>query len=437
VAPAPSSDGGPDMSSRALLGVLAALAVLVALAVAISISEHPPASAAGGTLLYPQLKAKLNDVGKLTVRTAGNHTVATIERGKSGWTVAERHGYSADLGKIRKVLLALAEAKLLEEKTSKADLYSKLGVADIEKEGGNGVRIDLAVGGESLGLIVGNMAAGEQTYVRRAGEQTSWLVSGAVSVPREVNDWLDRTIVNLQTSRVRRVTITQPEGTTLRVAKADPDATSFEVLDMPPGRQLAYSGATTAVASALADAAFDNVFPAAEFNAGDTKPVTARFETFDGLAVEARVYKSTAGTRVQFSAYADPSLATPSPQTTAAAAPPATDKATPAKVTAAVTASDAKAPEKPADAKAAAKPADGKPPAAPTKPATTMKSLAEVKAEADELNARFSKWVYVLPDFKVEQLTKKMDGMLQPLPAKPSPANKPVRTSPTPAKKPG
>ena len=132
------------MSSRALLGILIALAVVVALAIAISVSEHPPAS--GSAMLVPQLKAKLNDVDRLSVRSAGNHAGATIERSKNGWTVTERHAYPADIGKLRKLLITVADAKLLEEKTSQPDFYSKLGVADIEKPDGNGVRIDLTAG---------------------------------------------------------------------------------------------------------------------------------------------------------------------------------------------------------------------------------------------------------------------------------------------------
>jgi hypothetical protein len=106
------------------------------------------------------------------------------------------------------------------------------------------------------------------------------------------------------------------------------------------------------------------------------------------------VYKAKEGTRVVFSAQSDPALV---------ATPPA----------------------KPADSKQA----DAKPAAA-----TPAKSLGEVKSEADELNARFSKWVYVLAEFKVEQLTKKLDDMLQPLPAKPTLDRKPIRTKPGPLK---
>ena len=81
-----------------------------------------------------------------------------------------------------------------------------------------------------------------------------------------------------------------------------------------------------------------------------------------------------------------------------------------------------------------AKPADSK--ATDVKPAAAQpaKSGADLKSEADELNARFSKWVYVLPEFKIEQLTKKLDDMLQPLPAKPTPDKKPIKTRPGPLK---
>ena len=121
--------------------LLAALVVLVALAVAVSVSQRP--SDVSGQLLLPDLKARLNDIDKIVVRTGGNKTIATLARQKDGWVLVERGSYPADVGKIRKDLIALAEAKVLEEKTSNPEFYNQLGVDDIAKETAGGVQLDL------------------------------------------------------------------------------------------------------------------------------------------------------------------------------------------------------------------------------------------------------------------------------------------------------
>jgi hypothetical protein len=375
------------MNSRTLLLLLAALAVLVALAVAVSVSQRP-ADVAGGALL-PDLKAQLNDVDRIVVRAAGNRTVATLERRDDRWVVAERDGYPADVGRIRRNLIALAEARILEEKTSNPELYGRLKVDDVERDSAGGVRLDLRSAGKETGVIVGttNVGGGDRAYVRRAGEPTSWLVSGALDAPTDAADWLDRTVVDLDPARVHSVTIAHPGGATLRLRKDAPGAGDFTVLDVPAGRELSFPTVGNAIGAGLADLTLESVEPAAAFAPGDAAPVVATFETFDGLVVEARTWRLPAGARTRFSARVDEALA-------ARFAPPPVPATT----------DGAKDGEAAGAADAAAKAAGG----------DGRKSLDEVKAEAADLAARLGDWVYALPDFKAEQLVKKPDELLAP-----------------------
>ncbi len=387
------------MNSRRLVMLLGALLVLAALAVAVSMSQRPPDDS--GQLLLPDLKAHLNDVDKVVVRTGGNKTIATLARQKDGWALVERGSYPADVGKIRKDLIALAEAKILEQKTSNPELYGKLGVEDVAKETAAGVELDIGRGDKVTSVIVGNtgVGGGERAYVRRAGEPASWLVSGSFEVPRETAGWLDRGLTNVAANRVHAVTITHPDGTAVRLEKAAPDATDFTVLDVPAGRALSFPGVGNQIGAALSDLTLDTVDPASGFAPGDVKPIVARIQTFDGLVVEVSTYRLPSGARVRFDASADQSLA------------------------------DRFAPKPVGGAQA---PKDEKAPPAPEPEAGKRKSFEEVKAEAGELDARLGNWVYSLPDFKGEQLTRKMDDLLQPLPAK-TPAKKPAQPRPPPA----
>lgn len=342
------------MSSRTLVTLLVTLAVLVALAIAVSFSQR--GGPASGQLLLPGLKEKLNDIDRIVVRSAGAKTVATLVRREGGWVLSERDDYAADMGRIRKNLIALAEARIIEEKTSNPEFYSRIGVDDIDKDTAGGTLLELGTGSEAQSVIIGNagVGGGERAYARRSGEATSWLVSGAFDLPRDTSQWLDRSVTDIEPKRVRTVTISHPDGGTVKVEKGAPDTADFIVAGVPAGRELAFDTVGNAIGAALSDLTLDNVAPAAGFDPGEVKPIVARFETVDGLVVEARTWKLPSGNRVRFSAS--------------------------------------------------------------TAPAEDGKDAAAIEAEAARLNARLGDWVYTLPEFKGEQLTKKLQDLLQPLP---------------------
>jgi hypothetical protein len=376
------------VNSRRLVLLLVALGILVALAVAVSVSQR--AGTDNGQVLLPDLKAQLNAIDKIIVRSGGNKTVATLARQKDGWVLNEQHGYAADVGKVRKNLIALAEAKILEEKTSNPELYGKLGVDDIAKETAGGVQLDLAAGDKVVAVIIGNtgVGGGERAYARRAGEPASWLINGSFELPRETIEWLDRTIINIPPKRIQAVTIIHPEGPAVRLEKASADAADFTVLNVPKGRSIAFPGVGNAIGAGLSDLTLETVEPAAGFTPGYVAPTVTRFETFDGLVVEATIYQPPSGLRVGFKASADQALAERFTAKPAAAVP------------------------------AGEKPDENAPKTAPVAWPEKPKTFDEVKAEAAELNARLGPWLYTLPDFKLDQLLKKPEELLQPLPAK-------------------
>ncbi|MCC7257285.1 MAG: DUF4340 domain-containing protein [Gammaproteobacteria bacterium] len=367
------------MNSRTLVTLLAVLATLAALAIAVSMSQQPAGPA--GDALVAGLKDQLNDVTRIVVKAGGDRTVATLERREGGWVVLERDAYPADVGRIRRNLIALAEATLLEEKTSNPEFHDRLKVEDIEKEGAGGLRLDIGIGEQVTGVIIGatGVGGGERAYARRPGEATSWLVGGDFDLPQDTGDWLDKLIVDLPAARVQAVTVTQPDGAVLRIEKAGPEAGEFQVRGVPAGRELSFPGVGNAIGSALAGLELDGVEPAAGFAPGDVQPVTARFETFDGLVVEAQAYRLPTGLKLRLAATADAALA---------------------ERFAAVGATQAPAGES----------ADK---AANNGTATTpRKSVEAVQAEAQALQARLAGWVYSVPGYKSEQLSKRMEDLL-------------------------
>jgi hypothetical protein len=344
------------MSRRNLILLLAGLVVLAILALLAGPGSRP----ADAQLLFPELKVQLNDVSEILVRGPGNQLIATLKRSDARWIVAERN-YPADLGMIRANLLALAEARIVEEKTSTPELYDRLAVQDIALATARGVELELRGTRTPIRLIIGEAAGGssDMSYVRRSGEPQSWLVSGRLTPGKTTGEWLDRQLLDIPATRIQAVNITHPGADTLRLEKTAREDAEFTVADIPAGRELSYPGVGNALGTLLASLQTDDVHGREALGDNPGKPVVARFSCFDGLIVEASAWRTPEGTRMSFLASVDPAQA----ERHASAEAPAPDA---------------------------------------------------IRAEAAAINARLGGWIYTLPGYKTEQFTRRLQDLLAP-----------------------
>ncbi|MET0229664.1 MAG: DUF4340 domain-containing protein [Rhodanobacteraceae bacterium] len=375
------------MNRRTLIGLaLAAVAVFV-VAIVIGRFNAPRTDVAGGqaeTSLVPSLRDRVNDIDRVVVTGAGGKPVATMTRNASGWSIAEKNGFAVDTGKLREFLLKLADAKLVEQKTSNKDKYATLGVEDVAAADAKGVEVELGGLKEPVKIIVGNANARGGTFVRRAGETASWLASGSISVDKKVENWLRKDLADVTANRVASVTITRPDGKVVRVAKDSEGDTSFRLADVPKGREPAAEFTINGVAGTLAGLRFEDVVSAKDA-APPEKPLNARFATFDGLVVDVVAWEKDGKDYAQIAASQDRERAS-----SYAAAAPAKPKP------------DSDDAARTADAKSdASKSADEK--------------IAAVDREAADLNQRAKGWTFVLPAYKYATLNKSTDDLLKPL----------------------
>ena len=345
------------MSARNLFVLVCAAAGLGLLAMLFSTMDDNGSTS--GDLMLPELAAGLNDVDRVVVTGPGNEAVATLERTDGRWRLAD-NGYAADVGRLRKNLIALSEARIVETKTANPEFYDRLGVVDISDASATGVEIQLAAGGQSLArVLVGDtgLGAGSGAYLRVDGDAQSYLVEADLDPGPARSDWLDRDVIDIPSSDIRRVTITQVDGEVLALEKSSPDATEFQVLDIPAGRELSFPGVANSIGAVLARLQLEDVQPAGEFTP-PAPPIVARFETFDGLVVEVQTFRVQDEWRVTFSASA------------VAAETPAAD-------------------------------AD-----------ETTGSNQDAAGQAAAINARTAGWLYTLPGFKTDQLIKRLEDLL-------------------------
>lgn len=263
----------------ALAGV-AVLAIVLAFALGGNRQSGP-----GGDRLLPALEGAVNDVDALVIQPAGGPAIR-IERGEAAWTVPAHHGYPADAGKVRRLVLALADALVVETKTSNPDYYDRLGVGDASESGTGGTAVSLEGVDGARAVIVGNRESqgGRGTYVRVAGEPAARLVDQAIVVETGSLDWLDREVMDVPAGRVSAIEISHPDGD--RVGIARDAGGSLGLLQVPEGREVSGPTAADALARALAALRFDDVRPAKGSESSD-EAVTARFTLDDGTVIEA------------------------------------------------------------------------------------------------------------------------------------------------------
>lgn len=351
------------MRSKSLT-ILAILAVVSVVAAVAAVYQRGNISriAAPPDALFPGLTDRVNDVAAVSVVTPEG--AFTIRKGDSGaWMMAEKSDYPVQFETIKQAVVGMASLRPLEAKTVKADKYPRLQVADpTPDDAGSGegtlIRLEDAGGGEIAGLIVGKTKSVETSsrpgwyYVRKPGDEQSWLASGRIEVFEKATGWLDPTMIQIARTRIRAAETVQPDGGELRISRTDPRGRDFAVDTVPEGAKVAFETAPNALGSALTYISFEDVKPAADVAFDDAGK--AVFSTFDGLVITSELAEADDVTWVRFSAAFDE----------------------------AAVALDGLSED---DAK-------------------DMKPADEVKAEAERINARFGAWAYRLPDYKVKDL---------------------------------
>lgn len=237
-----------------------------------------------GTPLMPDLRSVANEIDEVTVQRADQPPL-TIRKSDGSWVVPDRGDYPANVDALRTVLLAMTEAAVVEAKTANPALHERLGVDAPSAGNSTAVLVSARAGDRDFALVFGNVAQGSYRYARIADQDQSWLIDQNPDLPAGVADWLDKDIVDIDSSQVRSVTVSHPDGEIITISKAAEADTNFDVADIPEGRQLTYSTVANGIAGALNDLDLDDVRPATG-SADDA--ILATFETFSDLRVVAR-----------------------------------------------------------------------------------------------------------------------------------------------------
>lgn len=273
------------MSTRrlAVLALLAVLAIAAVLYTRTPVIEPPPAA---GEVFLPSLADQVNNVSAVRVRTGGGHLVAELVRDADGWRAVNRWDYPADTATLRAVLITLAEARRLDERTADPEAYHRLHVDDVDAEAARGVELHVELPGESLAVIIGRTdPAGRGTFARRPGEPRAWLVSGRIERFDRLDDWLDDRLIDLPVTRVRAVDIEPANGEPVHVRSERRGSDDFVIANAPAGATLLTPTIGRSIARVVTDLRLEDVAPFGRLTEARSEALT-RFHTWDGLQIE-------------------------------------------------------------------------------------------------------------------------------------------------------
>ncbi len=366
------------MTSQRLLILIVVAIVAVGAGVWLAGRQSSSGPASGTAVLYPELKEQLNAVNAVHIYKAGDARVVELKKQGESWTVSERDNYPADDSKVRKLLIAIADAKVYEEKTSNPESYATLGVEDTKGAGATSLRIELVGTPKPVSLIVGKQGSGARSnYVRRAGEPQSWLINAAIDTSATPEAWLRKDIVDVSADRMQSAKVETKGAKPYTAAKRTRADTDFAVEGLPKGKSLSSPSAANTVATALTGLNLSDVRAASALQS--TPPAAkAMFKTFDGLTVEVDGWVQDEKHYVTLR----PSFDAAQAERFKVATAPVEDKKDEEK-------KDEKASEPPK-------------PAAPN-----------VAEDAKKVAAKVNGWVYEIPDYKYESLFKPADQLVK------------------------
>ena len=284
------------MSRQRFMALVAAALLVISGALYLSAQRNLSRDPHGAALL-PSLARELDTVTALSVRRGSATPAVTVHEQGGRWTVAERGDYPADVSKLRKLLLALSDAKIIEEKTSNPANFPVIGVEDPSLPGAAATEISVTARDGKHSVIVGK-PVGEGNFARRSGENLSYSVEPGISLETEPRFWIEPTLLDVAAADIQRIDVKPASGppysvrretsvaaapSSASLSSASPGSGNFTLDGVPPGRKAVDSASLAPSPTTYSGLTADDVVPVKDVDF--SKPVVATVTLSDGNVI--------------------------------------------------------------------------------------------------------------------------------------------------------
>jgi hypothetical protein len=283
----------------AILAAAAALSLLAAIVVYGARGNWTAVTENAGKL-FPSLRADADKIARATI-VQGDKTLV-LEKSGDQWLMRSHDGYPAASDKVHALLVALAEANLLEPKTQRPDRFALLEVDEptakasnarlIKLEDASGASLaEVIAGKRRLGNASAAAAAGEGTYVRRPGENQSWLASTTIAGGASLRDWAAQRVFETDGAKVSSLTVNIAGEQPYEIKRSADGA--HELAAVPAGKKIKYVNMIDNIVEAAAFLDLEKVRKASGATGGEAGSVS--FQTVDGLNITFKVRRDKDG----------------------------------------------------------------------------------------------------------------------------------------------
>lgn len=283
------------MSPRVAAVLVVLLVVLGGGALIYQQQEAARRPANAGTLGQPLLK-ELKAADIATIRIVEPTATLTLRRKESGWDIAERDGFPADLVKLRDFVLKAISLKIGQSEPIGEKDRSRLNLdaaaTQVEFNGADGKPLArLLVGKKYFKQEPENpqKAAGDGRFVMLpADTKTVFVVSDPLAqASARTADWIDRG--SFQVEKIKTLELRYPDGSGWRIERAADNA-DWKLAGAKPGEKLEVTKANSASYS-LSLLELADVAPKDAGDTGLDKPTLVNAATLDGLNYAIKVGK--------------------------------------------------------------------------------------------------------------------------------------------------
>jgi len=282
------------MTPKSFLG-LAAVTLLTTIGAVVTVFNQPSTAPVAyvDEPAFPSLRANPDAVAKVTIQTKDG-SVVLVRTSPGTWNAPDAFEYPAASDKISKLVRQLNDMRLIEAKTASQGRYERLEVEDFGEEANSRlIRLEDDQGnilaetliGKRLFRLTGTQPSG--TYIRRQGEEQSWLASGGFELEPEVENWLDQLIVEIPGDQVARIEVTSAEGNAYIVSRGAKEA-DLALESLAEGETIKEDAELDQLASAMTRVIFARVKPRTEITWPEAVH-TARVTTLDGFDLTAEM----------------------------------------------------------------------------------------------------------------------------------------------------
>ncbi|MBL6939716.1 MAG: DUF4340 domain-containing protein [Alphaproteobacteria bacterium] len=301
----------PRRRTLAVLSAAALVTLLLAIAVVWQQSSGSD-SAPARTEFFPGFAHEVRHAAHIHV-VSKSDSFDVVFVPEKGWVVPQRGNYPASFDLVQRTLVGLAALQTIEPKTARPEWFHFVDLDTPPK--GNGVLIAIAddKGKELASLIAGKSEdIGDPTgatglFVRRPNEEQSWLTRSVLDPRPALADWLDKTVLDIDRSRIRAVDVTPANNAPVySVQRMDPSKPDFTFTSLPPGKTASDPTIPDGVAADITGFGFDDVQPASNLDFSGSNVAHVTTLTFDGVKVTVNVLRSGADYWATIQADTDP-----------------------------------------------------------------------------------------------------------------------------------